>query len=582
MHEYTASRLSRIERSEIEERFRRSGALTMRKLLEYLPALLLTNLSSLLLVSVDAMVAGHLLKDNAISSINIFYPITVFIGSASVLVATGSSTSLALRMGKNSPEAIRRAKSATFYLTILSTLAVAVLQIPIVYGLIRSYHLSPTLNRLTWQYAVGIMFSMPLGLISTVGVYQLQISGRMKVLMVLSVVEGVSNLLFDLLFTGGLKLGVAGIGYGTAAANLLRALLTVWYLSRRTDMLRFGGEKPTRSDILEILRCGLPETANALMLALRNYLLIRIILVALGETGSLINSASIFCFNLANVLISSIQGAMRPLSGLYTGAEDWKSLRVLMRQCVILIAISVSAFTCFVLLFPALLYRIQGVDGIPAGGLLALRLSSLYYVFRGFNTLFRLYFANREDVRLSTAVTVIGYAALPLLAWGLTQILPPPFLWLSYLLMELPIFALNIHRYHWWARKDLADSTAYNELYLTVQPEDAVESSRAIRRHAAENGIPDRISHRVSICMEEMVAFTALKQNRHAVDIQVTVRFAPDKALLLILDDGARIPLEEEQESQKLLTDTYGLLRKIAKSVEYQYLLNMNYTVFRF
>ena len=49
-----------------------------------------------------------------------------------------------------------------------------------------------------------------------------------------------------------------------------------------------------------------------------------------------------------------------------------------------------------------------------------------------------------------------------------------------------------------------------------------------------------------------------------------------------MLDDGRCIALDEDRETQELITDNYGLLRKLAKSVKYQYLLNMNYTEFEF
>ena len=49
-----------------------------------------------------------------------------------------------------------------------------------------------------------------------------------------------------------------------------------------------------------------------------------------------------------------------------------------------------------------------------------------------------------------------------------------------------------------------------------------------------------------------------------------------------MLDDGRCIALDEDRETQELITDNYGLLRKLAKSVKYQYLLNMNYTEIEF
>ena len=47
-------------------RFRRSGDLTSRKLAEYIPAMLITNISALLLISVDGIVAGNLVGKEAL------------------------------------------------------------------------------------------------------------------------------------------------------------------------------------------------------------------------------------------------------------------------------------------------------------------------------------------------------------------------------------------------------------------------------------------------------------------------------------------------------------------------------------
>ena len=52
--------------------------------------------------------------------------------------------------------------------------------------------------------------------------------------------------------------------------------------------------------------------------------------------------------------------------------------------------------------------------------------------------------------------------------------------------------------------------------------------------------------------------------------------------IFCMIDDGKCIALNEDTETTELITDNYGLLKKLAKSVEYQNILNMNYTIFRF
>ena len=91
-----------------------------------------------------------------------------------------------------------------------------------------------------------------------------------------------------------------------------------------------------------------------------------------------------------------------------------------------------------------------------------------------------------------------------------------------------------------------------------------------------------RVANRVSLCMEEMVAYAETAQKRSDIHIEIFILFTKDGARFTMLDDGRCIALDEDQETQKLITDNYGLLKKLAKSVRYQYLLNMNYTVFDF
>jgi len=229
--------------------YRRDGSLMRRKLLEYLPAMMITNISNLLLVTVDGVVVGNFLGKDAFASVNVFGPVNSFIGALTALAAMGIATSLSTAIGSNRQDEINRARGSSFHFMLVMAIFVSLVQIPIVYLIINSYHLSPEINSLVWQYAIGIMICSPLGLISTVGVYQLQIVGKMNVLMKLSVMEGISNLVLDLLFVGAFNMGVSGAGYGTACSNLLRASATLIYLSRYTDIYKRDGYKVRLKEI---------------------------------------------------------------------------------------------------------------------------------------------------------------------------------------------------------------------------------------------------------------------------------------------------------------------------------------------
>ncbi len=568
-------------RSKIEERFQRNGALTGRKLLEYIPAMLITNLSVLLLISVDGLVVGNLVGSNALSAVNIFYPATTMIGVASVLVASGAGSAISTCMGRNDIDALQHIKSAVRVMMFAATGIMSIVQIPLVYLIITSYNLSPEMNQTTWLYAIGIMISTPFGLVSTVGVYQLQIVGKMKVLMWLSAMEGIINLVLDLFFVGVLHMGVIGAGFGTACANVVRSTATVIYLTKKTDMYRTNGVKPRISDIKEVISCGLPEASNSGINALQNYFMMQVIIFVFGATGGVIKGVCTFCLSLVNVLINGIQGSMRPLAGILIGGEDHEGLRILMRQCIALIVCTVGVLTLVIGFNPGWFYFIHGVKEIPDGGILSLRFYVVFFVFKGMNSLFRLYLTNRKDTRFSTRLTVFGNATLPGFAFLLSLVFPAPFIWFAYLLTELLILLFNRWRYLRWLRQD-AESLDPNTktLYLTIEPEKAAEASREIYRYAEENGFSDSIANKISLCMEEMVAYAVKSQEKDDIRIQITVRFSGNEALFAMLDDG--VCIIDNKDRRDMTVDNYEFIKKLAKSVQYQYILDMNYSVLRF
>ena len=579
----TKYRITRDERAQIKQRFKRTGGLTRKKLIEYIPAMLITNLSTLLLISVDGLVVGNLVGGKALSAVNIFSPATLLIGVISAMIASGIGICLSTGVGANDPQKLLRTKSAMKKMMAIAAIFVSIAQIPAVFLIISSYHLSPEMETMTRQYAIGVMIASPFGLISTVGVHQLQIVGKMKALMWLAIMEGIANLVLDVVFVSGFHMGVAGAGFGTAGANILRCTATVLFLVKKTNVFRSHGVKSGWKECKEILSYGLPDASHALILAAQNYFIMLVILATLGENGGIIKGTCAFAFSVTNVLISSVQGSLRPLMGLMIGSKDHDGTRLLLRQGLSFVTVFVSIIVVIIELFPGMFYHFHGINDIPDGGELSLRLFAVSFLFAAFNTIFRLYYSNRKDTGFSSTLTVAGHAAIPLLAFILTRFLPGPFLWLGNLIAELIILAFNMKRYTYWLNKDIAEQDKDEKtFYLTVTPDKAVEASQMIQRFAKENGCSARIAYRVALCMEEMVAYIEASGDGAEIDTQIIVRFLHDSAHFIIIDNGRCIVLDDNPESQELITNNYALIKKMAKSVNHRYILNLNYTMFEF
>ena len=565
-------------------RFSRNGGMIQRKLIEYIPVMILTNLVLLLISTVNGLIAGNFLGENAFSSINIFYPVSVLLAAFSAVTAVGIATSISTAMGRNNLSELARIKGASLYTMLGMAAFMGIVQIPIVFLIIRSYHLPPEIHALTWQYAIGIMLCQPFSLVSTVGTYQLQVSGKMKILMMLTIAEGLSNLAFDLLFVAALHMGVAGTGYGTLCANIVRCTSTVIYIRRKTDFYKTGNYKPCFKDIREILACGIPDASFTIVSAFQSYFMLRILISSFGMNGPVVNGVIAFCASIPSVLILGIHSGIRPLMGLLVGAEDRLGIKELMKQGAKANVMVLGITTAAMEFFPALFYHVNGIRDIPDGGLLSVRLYAVFFVLNGLNYMLRLYLSNRRDIKTATALTVSGNALLPLFALIISRIMPGPFIYLSYTVTGLLLLTISHRRYRWWLDEDKKKNKDLAVISMTIESDEAVEASRMIRRFADEQGVDKGVAYRVALCVEEMAAYVK-STGKNALnpdgkpDVEIMVRFKDrNNAVFVSLDEGDCISLDKDDEKHRLITNNYDLIKKIAKEVEYQYILNLNYT----
>lgn len=564
--------------------YMKSESVTLRRFRDFIPVMLITNLSNLLLVTANGLVAGNFVGSSGFACISLIEPVEALINTASTLAACSISTSLSKAMGSGDAEAFDRAKSISLQLMVVIALLAVVIELPVAWFVIRSYNLDAVMYDMTWKYALIRILSSPIEIVMTVCVYDLQVAGEMRAVMRHAILQGTSNLLFDLLFVAVLHLGVSGTGYGTACALLLRAIVAWRYIEKHTELFKRSRRKNTLSDLLEFLPCGLPDASHEIMGALQNYFLIKILLFAFGADGGIIAGVCNFCLAVASVLIRSVLNSTRPMIGLLAGADDRKELRVMMRQAVITDLVFVGIVVIFAELIPASFFSLYGVVDIPDGGLLSLRIYAPFILIYALNTLLRMYLSYCDRSKQATAATVTGTATLPVFSYAFVLWLGSPFLWLGYSASELLTMLLYlISLRHLLFASDEDEDPRYS-LYLSLAPENAASVSETVMDHLHESGIDERLSYRVALCMEEIGAYAQNADRRRIfsrsdpVELYFRIKIINEQeALITVLDNGKCICLDQDDDYGELMISNHDLIRKIAKSAEYQYILNLNY-----
>ena len=173
----------------------------------------------------------------------------------------------------------------------------------------------------------------------------------------------------------------------------------------------------------------------------------------------------------------------------------------------------------------------------------------------------RLYLSNRREIKTATALTVSGNALIPLIAQIISRMMPGPFIYLSYTVTGLLLLIFSYRRYCWWLAEDKKQNRDLAVIYMTIEPDEAVETSRLIRKFADEHGVDKSAAYRVALCLEEMAAYVKSTRNLAFApdgkpDVEIMVRFKDrNNAVFVSLDEGDCISLDKDEEKKELITD---------------------------
>lgn len=246
--------------------FLQNDNLVIRKMRAYLPTMILTNLSTLLIVSIDGLVVGNYVGAAGLAAVNIVYPLILFIGTFSGIITNGVSVNMMFNMGLNNKEDYNKTLCATSRLMKTGSVLLTILQIPLAMLMFNTFDVDAEVCDMVRLYAICIMATTPMGIVSCLGIIQLRAYEKLKVIMHLTLLEGVLNIMLDILFTVVFSWGIVGVGLGTVVASLVRAIVTHICVCRMTPVYDYT---PVRCNghIVEIIKSGVPTSLTLVLSA---------------------------------------------------------------------------------------------------------------------------------------------------------------------------------------------------------------------------------------------------------------------------------------------------------------------------
>ena len=579
------------------------------KIRQFLPFMLLSQVSTMLIVFADSLVVGNYVGADALAAINASYPLAIFMAIFSVIPQTGIMSRLVYQLGRSEARDTAICISAGKRLIAISAVALTIFQLPFPWIIAGSLSLTPVIHDMSIAYMCMLMITAPFGLVGACGVNILSAYGKVSNITWLTIGEGTLNLLLDLLFTGMLDMGVTGVGLGTVIATIARCLVTIFIIRKQTPFLTTKVSDVCSNDdaaiisdrkreTKEMIGQGGPGAISQMESLLKSWILVWGLSLAMGSESLGCLSIRSFIFSVSFIFIGGFSGVMRIIVGLQNGIGNFEACLIILRKTILWLSVILSIITAVILIYPQFLFAMFGYDTISQYDIEAIRIFSLSLLLLGAENLLANFLNILQQPKKASWVTLVnGFIAFLPAFLILLFVVGGTSVWYSFLIAGVASTILALVFTIQESRREKEKNRGKSIASYCITPDMGGSLSAKVERFAVESGLTESKAYRIALCVDEITGYCLTKfKDKTYIDIFLTID--GEEVQLVMVDNGKHLDnsklydefhinqvtqngTDQMEEIDRFLSTDFALIKEMVKSVSYQWIWNMNHTTIK-
>ena len=579
------------------------------KIRQFLPYMLLSQVSAMIIVFCDSLVVGNYVGSDGLAAINASYPLSIIMSIFSFIPMTGVISRLIYQLGRSDARDTVICISAGKRLIAILAVALTFFQLPFPWIIAGSVSLTPAIHDMAITYMCMLMITAPFGLVSACGVNILSAYGKMSNITWLTIGEGTLNLLLDLLFTGLLGMGVAGVGLGTVIATIARCLVTVFVIRKQTPFLTTKVSEVCSNDdtdiisdrnkeTKEMLRQGMPSIIGQSENLLKSWIMVWGLTLAMGSESLGCLSIRSFIVSVSFIFIEGFSGVMRIIVGLQYGIGNFEACLNTLKKITLWLSVIVSIITAVILIYPQFLFTMFGYDTISQYDIEAIKIFSLSLLLLSTENVMVDFLVMLQKSKKASLVTLVnGFIAFLPAFLILLFVVGGTSIWYSFLIASAASMVLALIFTIQESRREKEKNRGKSIASYCITPDMGGSLAANVERFAIESGLSESKAYRVALCVDEITGYSLTKfKDKTYIDIFLTID--GEEVQLVMVDNGKHFDtsklyedyqinknagdeMKQMEELDKFLSADFALIKEMVKSVSYQWIWNMNHTTIK-
>ena len=327
---------------------RLSDHFSLRRLLRYaLPSIAMMIFSSIYGI-VDGFFVSNYVGKMAFTAVNLIYPFLIILGSIGFMFGTGGAALISKTMGEKN---IKKAKE-TFSLIIFTSVVLGI--ILSILGIIFLPQIASLLGAkdevLTDCILYGkiILISLPFYILQYEFQCLFSTAGKPKFGLIVTVISGISNIIFDYLLVVVFSLGLFGAAIATMISQVVGGVIPlIYFFSKNKSLLHFVKFKFDIKSLLKVCSNGssefLSNVSSSLISILYNLQLIKYA----GENGVAAYGVLMYVSMIFQAIFIGYSIGVSPIVGYHYGAKNTSELKnVFTKSMIVIFITAIIMFIC--------------------------------------------------------------------------------------------------------------------------------------------------------------------------------------------------------------------------------------------
>lgn len=398
---------------------------------------------------VDGMFVSRFVGTDALSAINIVFPIIMTVIAISTMLSTGGNAIISKKMGERKENEARKDFSTIVFISIALSVIISILSFIFINPLLKFLGANDSIYNYCFNYAVISLIFLPATMFSVVFQTFFITIGKANLGLTFTIIGGISNVILDYVFIKVLNFGISGAAIATGIGYSIPGLLGLaYFIFNRKNSLYIVKTKIFNLKLLsETCINGSSEMVSSLSASIVTLLFNNILMKLIGVDGVAAVTVILYIQGLLVAVFMGYSMGCSPLISFNYGKKDNDRLHKIYKLSIIGIIVTSILVFMFGLLKSDLLVSIFTSNGTNVYKLsnIGLKLFSISFLFMGLNLFTSALFTALSNGKISAIISflrtlvfiVISVLVLPLLI-GINGV------WLSVPVAELLSLIVSI------------------------------------------------------------------------------------------------------------------------------------------